>query len=133
MQPSLLRSALKADLDTHAFCAVTGLQAPPIPITPKTYEALGLPFYKLYEESSSIHGAFDKVKSIGELDGVEERDYNILTTVINPQDKPEATNAATERDPEDISNPNGPFEEFYSIAEMVKMTGEMRLNAANSG
>ena len=43
---------------------VTGEAPPECPIDAKTYMDLGLPFFKIPEEPSTIHGAFNKVKSV---------------------------------------------------------------------
>ncbi|KAJ9604491.1 hypothetical protein H2200_011327 [Cladophialophora chaetospira] len=118
-------------LNASVFKAVTGLAPPETPITMKVYEALGLPFFKLYEErNTDIHGFFDKVKSIGEIDGVEERDYAIPTKLIDPHSaRKENEMVNKSRHPEAISNPAGPFAEFRSVSEIEQELRGVRINA----
>jgi hypothetical protein len=40
-------------IDSRTFRLVTGMDAPPTPITPDTYMQMGLPFYKLWREDSA--------------------------------------------------------------------------------
>lgn len=62
-------------LTAAAFEAVTGIKAPPSPISAQTYQFHGFPFFKLYEEEvDSVSGDFNGVKSVSEIDGIEEKD-----------------------------------------------------------
>ena len=59
---------------------MTGLSPPPCPISAETYQELGLPYYKLFEETSSIKGDFEDVKSVKAMDKakkVEEKDGSL--------------------------------------------------------
>lgn len=51
-------------LNSQVFRSVTGLAPPMSPISAKTYADLGLPFYKIWEEKSTIEGGLLGVKSV---------------------------------------------------------------------
>ena len=53
------------------FQQVTGKAPPSTPISAKTYADQGLPFYKIYGETSSIKGDFNGIKSVKELDKIK--------------------------------------------------------------
>lgn len=55
-------------LNSAMFQQVTGRAPPPTPISAKTYADEGLPFYKIYGETSAIKGDFDGIKSVKEID-----------------------------------------------------------------
>ncbi len=116
-------------LNAQVFETVTGMAAPETPVTMKVYEESGLPFYELYEEPSNIHGAFKNVKSIGEIDGVEDRNYATPTKIINPE-AAHKENAKTTRSPEDISNPAGPLREFRSVSEIEQEVRDMTMESS---
>ena len=63
-------------LNSMAYRNVTGKSPPTEPISAETYEAHNLPFFQVYEEASGIHGNFDKVKSMAEIDDRDETDVN---------------------------------------------------------
>lgn len=55
-------------VNAAAFPLLTGLPAPPTPVSAATYASHGYPFYQLYEEPTGIKGNFKGLKSVGELD-----------------------------------------------------------------
>ena len=55
-------------LNSDAFYQVTGLPPPETPINAAQYAKEGLPFFKLYEEKSSVAGSFNGVKSVMAID-----------------------------------------------------------------
>lgn len=55
-------------LNASVFQGLLGLPAPTTPITPALYSLYGFPFFKMYEEKSSIKGTFPGIKSVAELD-----------------------------------------------------------------
>lgn len=55
-------------LSSEVFAEVTGMDPPKTPITAKDYAEKGLPFYKLYNETSTVKGNFDGIKSVTTLD-----------------------------------------------------------------
>ena len=60
-------------LNSDMFQQVTGKAPPSTPISAKTYADQGLPFYKIYGETSSIKGDFNGVKSVKELDKLKNK------------------------------------------------------------
>ncbi|KAK4934285.1 hypothetical protein LTR10_024396 [Elasticomyces elasticus] len=119
-------------LDAASFEAVTGRPAPETPVPMDTYAELGLPFFKLHEEPSGIHGAFQKVKSVGEIVGAKEKTAKVPVHHIN---KPPTTNAharSTKHSTDTklangITNPAGPLVEFCHVTELVKELGDVKL------
>jgi hypothetical protein len=77
-------------LNASLFEQVTGIPAPKCPIDAATYLNLGLPFFDLPEERSSIKGNFDDVKPLSEISGSVEpfvdahswKDYTVIG--LNP-------------------------------------------------
>lgn len=59
-------------LNSHHFHQVTGLPLPESPISATTYFQQGLPFFKIYEEPTSVAGGFSMVKSIGQIEHTKE-------------------------------------------------------------
>jgi hypothetical protein len=56
-------------LDAASFRQVTGMSAPPSPVTAESYAAAGLPFFSLpAEKPSGIKGIFSDIKSVAALD-----------------------------------------------------------------
>jgi hypothetical protein len=57
-------------LNSVAFEALTGMLAPPSPITPETYAQYGLKFFASYAEGVDTDGAKNLagLKSVGEID-----------------------------------------------------------------
>ena len=51
-------------LDSETFRDVTGMDPPKTPINAETYASQGLPFFKIYNETSTIKGDFAGLKSI---------------------------------------------------------------------
>jgi len=58
-------------LNSSFFRQVTGVEPPKTPVTAKTYADQGLPFFKIYNESSTIKGDFDRIKSVKAIDKVK--------------------------------------------------------------
>jgi hypothetical protein len=75
-QPEFTTTINTQILNASAYRAVTGRTPPTEPISAKTYEAHGYPFFKVYEEPSGVFGDFTKVKSIAEIDKRDEADVN---------------------------------------------------------
>jgi hypothetical protein len=59
-------------LNTLHFEHVTGFRAPDPPIDSSTYAEYGYPFFSMYEEPTQVSGDFARVRSIGQIDGVQE-------------------------------------------------------------
>ena len=58
-------------LNSELFRSVTGLAPPKTPISAKTYLDLGLPYYQIWEETSSVKGDFKGIKSVKAIDKVK--------------------------------------------------------------
>ena len=58
-------------LNSEMFQQVTGKVPPTTPISAKTYADKGLPFYKIYGETSIIKGDFTGIKSVNGLDKIK--------------------------------------------------------------
>ncbi|KIW82329.1 hypothetical protein Z517_05356 [Fonsecaea pedrosoi CBS 271.37] len=119
-------------LNANAFESVTGLPRPETPITMETYAELGLPFFKLYEEDLGdvvVHGPLDKVKSIGEMDGVEDPSFAVPIKPLNDnparargesKSKSQQADADGVKADDDISNPAGPLSDFRPRAKLLQ-------------
>jgi ubiquitin len=58
-------------LNAAHFEELTHMAAPPTPVNMQTYATSGLPFFDIYnEEPSNVHGAFEKVKTVAEMDSM---------------------------------------------------------------
>jgi hypothetical protein len=57
-------------LNSVAYEGLTGMLAPPTPITPQMYLAAGLPMYRSYGEGTETDGSvnFAGIKNVGEID-----------------------------------------------------------------
>jgi hypothetical protein len=60
-------------LNSAEYKSVTGNQPPSKPIDAQTYADNGMPFFDMYEEPSGISGDFSMVKSVAQIDGIEEK------------------------------------------------------------
>lgn len=58
-------------LNSAMFQQVTGTAPPSTPISAKAYADQGLPFYKIYGETSTVKGDFDGIKSVKQLDNIK--------------------------------------------------------------
>lgn len=92
-------------LNAAFYQAVTGKEPPTRPMTAAKYAEHGLPFFKLYEEPSNVHGAFNAVKSIAQIEGREEKNVKPRTIAIN------APRVG-------LVNPLGPALPFRTLADM---------------
>ncbi|CAG1962705.1 unnamed protein product [Fusarium graminearum] len=59
-------------LNSVSFERVTGKKPPRSPITAKSYADCGYPFYSIYEEPTTISGAFDGLRSVAQIDQTSE-------------------------------------------------------------
>lgn len=72
-------------LNALAFQQVTGRAPPESPISATVYSQHNLPFFKMYEEPSTVSGAFRKVKTVGQISGKEETSYKFPVSHIGPE------------------------------------------------
>lgn len=130
-------------LNSEVFEAVTGQAPPPTPVTMQSYTNAGLPFFKMYEEDSKVHGNFDKIKSIGQLDNKPDehlvpRSIELDSNGRRITELPKKNNRtatpqyeamkAVAYDPDMLLDPNGPLREFRTRADLVKGLTQMRIN-----
>jgi hypothetical protein len=101
-------------LNSHHFQAVTGIPPPESCVTVETYKRHGYPFYHIYDEPSTIAGNFDGIKSVGEMDAIEEALCKPETSWIPGGFHLDKCIS------HDFFNPNGPASKFRSVAEIKK-------------
>ncbi|KAF2502698.1 integral membrane protein [Lophium mytilinum] len=92
-------------LNTNAFQSVTGISAPPTPVTMDTYVRHGLPFFSLEEAPSGLAGELNSVKSVAEIDGKKEKDIHPETIAIIPRSAGTTVEIG-------LTNPGGPMLPF---------------------
>jgi hypothetical protein len=83
-------------LSASLFEQITGYKAPECPINAATYLNYGLPFFDINEQSSTIRGAFSKLKSLSSLHLVN-LDPTIRTESKTCEFKPVSTNVRESR------------------------------------
>lgn len=129
-------------LDTSTFRQVTGEEPPACPIDAETYAKAGLPFFDLYEESSTdVSGAeaFGALQSINEIetargqsDGPEPavhprvtslRGSSLGTTTWNDGD------AFHVEDPDGLLSPGGPYRDFRTLADLEAEFRDLKLGS----
>lgn len=77
--PTFWDGARTTTVDMHivnstAFKQITGMDPPETPITAKTYEKAGLPYFDIWNEKpSGIKGDFEGVKSVNQLNKESEQ------------------------------------------------------------
>lgn len=111
-------------LNAASFRAVTGHEPPSTPVSAETYKASGYPFFDMYEEPSDIHGDFEGVKSVAQLERREETHHNFPIKTIR------SISGATSAEGKcSLVNPKGPFmPTFRHITELEAMVRKLRLN-----
>ena len=78
-------------LNSAMFQQVTGKAPPSTPISAKTYADQGLPFYKIYGETSNVKGDFAGIKSVKQLDRIKNdngKRKNEGDNALEPNKKP---------------------------------------------
>lgn len=100
-------------LNSVHYSHVTGKEPHDPGIDAETYAAYGFPFFKMYEEPTDVAGEFGKVKSVAEMDGVEEEGLRDLAVV----DMGNADEIVAARS-KGFYNPAGPLRPFVSLREM---------------
>ncbi|KAK6336539.1 hypothetical protein TWF696_002088 [Orbilia brochopaga] len=82
-------------LNAKDYVRITGLPAPSMPTSARSYAKSGGNFYKLEEEESSIHGDFEQVKSIAQLTGQFDEVLHINSKLIGQKSKAPSTSHGT--------------------------------------
>lgn len=77
-------------LNSQVFRSVTGLAPPKSPISAKTYADLGLPFYKIWEENTTIEGGLEGVKSLKSIDNIKKAKGNNSSSGLAKAEKGES-------------------------------------------
>ncbi|KZM25153.1 uncharacterized protein EKO05_0008478 [Ascochyta rabiei] len=94
-------------LNSVIYHSVTGEAPPTQPMRASDYARHGLPFFKMYEELSSIYGNFADVKSVAQID--DEQDVEVKPTTVAIGGRPVG-----------LANPGGPLREFRTLADLKK-------------
>ena len=100
-------------LNSGMFRRVTGVDPPASPITAQTYAMLGLPYFDIYDEQSTIKGDFDKIKSVSAIDEAKDREVNGNRCRAGRLESPRSEN------PVILLNPNGSNMPFQPVSEMT--------------
>ena len=103
-------------LNSAVYHAVTGETPPTRPMTAKDYATHGFLFFELYEEPSTIHGNFGKVKSIAQLDAVEDEEVEPNTVAIGGGSV-------------GLANPNGPLREFRTVSDLKRQLESVHIGS----
>lgn len=97
------------------FQQVTGKAPPSTPVSAKTYADEGLPFYKIYGETSTIKGDFNSIKSVKGLDKIKnenEKRENVGEDGFESNKKAkDCTDGEDEDDSDDVERDNHPIDE----------------------
>ena len=72
-------------VNSTAFELITGLATPATPVSYKTYVSAGMPFYEIYKEKpSTVSGAFSKVKTILQIDSMQDQNIGYDFDPLRP-------------------------------------------------
>jgi hypothetical protein len=72
-------------INSTSFERITGIVAPPTPVSAEIYASQGLPFYEIYQEKpSNVSGDFSKVRTLSTLDAQRECQQSFYYDVHNP-------------------------------------------------
>ncbi|EKJ68938.1 hypothetical protein FPSE_10863 [Fusarium pseudograminearum CS3096] len=111
-------------LNSAGFEQVTGKKPPRSPITAKSYADCGYPFYSIYEEPTTISGAFDGLRSVAQIDQTSEDSLPADMPVMDVdtrQVRPRVNIGAV-----GILNPQGSGQELEFEWEMKERLNRMR-------
>lgn len=110
-------------LNSELFQKVTGKQPPPTPVSAQVAVASGLPFFELQEEASNIHGHFNNVKSVAEIDNIQEKTIDPTIIQLSTQSRLDSAYEETKKrvhDPDGLLDSQGPIRDFRTIGDMHK-------------
>ncbi|UZP36976.1 hypothetical protein NXS19_004792 [Fusarium pseudograminearum] len=111
-------------LNSASFEQVTGKKPPRSPVTAKSYADCGYPFYSIYEEPTTICGAFDGLRSVAQIDQTSEDSLPADMPVMDVdtrQVRPRVNIGAV-----GILNPHGSGQELEFEWEMKERLRRMR-------
>lgn len=99
-------------LNTIAFRKVTGMEPPETPISSATYTEEGKPFFKIYEENSTLkQGQFGDVKSVAELFSLRKR--------AGDKGRSERHDGKPSDNPVILLDPAGAIKPFRPVSDVV--------------
>lgn len=107
-------------LNSDAFRQVTGMEPPGTPISATTYASQGLPFYKIYNETSNVKGDFGGIKSVKTLDKTKAGTKRGRKQDDEQDDEPPYKN------PVILLSPNDGKVDFPPVSELVKELASMK-------
>lgn len=116
-------------LNSLCFEYVTGIPAPPTPVTAAVYAEHGFPFFDMYEEPTDVHGDFAKVKSIAQIEGRIEKSQSFPLVQLRSEchavvqadvsTKSEIDITELVDDPDRLLNTTGPFNQLRTVTRIV--------------
>lgn len=116
-------------LNSSSFEYMTGISAPPTPITAAVYARHGFPFFDMYEEPTDVHGDFAKVRSIAQIEGRVEKSQSFPLVHLgsechavvraNMSTKSEIDITELVDDPDRLLNTTGPFNQLRTVTELA--------------
>lgn len=87
---------------------MTGVDPPETPISAATYASQGLPFYKIYNKTSTIKGDFGDIKSVKALDKAK----------ASNEDRGAKHEEPSYKNPVIMLNPDGARMQFRPVSEL---------------
>jgi hypothetical protein len=102
-------------LNARLYAVVTGKSPPGRPLDVRTYKKHGFPFFYFQEEPTGISGSanFSAIKSVAEIDGVEEEEVVLAVVPTGGGNHRHAVKQSPE--PVGIVNPAGPMLPFRTV------------------
>jgi hypothetical protein len=111
-------------LNIASFVHVTGKKPPQSPVTAKTYADCGYPFFSIYEDPTTISGAFSSLQSVAQIDQTPEQSLPADMPVVdvdNRQVRPRVNVGAV-----GLLNPQGSDQELELVWELEERLMQMR-------
>ncbi|KAL8870891.1 MAG: hypothetical protein Q9198_007529, partial [Flavoplaca austrocitrina] len=102
-------------LNSQLFQQVTGMPTPATPISAQTYASRGLPFFDIYNETSTVEGDFKGIKSVGAID----TELSPMDSEANDSDGSHTlvgTEKLTAQNPVILLNPDGTRLDFKPVS-----------------
>ena len=105
-------------LNSELFRQVTDMDPPDTPITAATYAEQGLPFFEIYDETSTIKGDFAGVNSVKAIDKAKAKAAGKRGSEVH--DEPPIKNPIV------LLNPDGGSITFRPVSELEKELASMK-------
>lgn len=123
-------------VNSALFQQITGEAAPPTPVDARVYALTGFPFYEMYEEASAVHGDFSGVRSIAQIENMQEEKVEPTVALLDSRGR--RANPAYEKfkkemvyDPCGLLDPLGPLRGFRTVRDMEEELGKLSLGTAD--